>query len=177
MVILMLFNELPDGQGLTIPEIEAETNIPKKDLIKSLASLTGVKKWALLRKEPSNSKELLDTDQFYYNSAFSSKFVKIKIGVAIGGANKLENDAERQDTKKRIDDERGHSIEAAIVRIMKQRKELTHQNLMTETIQQLSQRFQPDVNMIKKKIEALIDREYLERGPDESRPAYYIYLA
>ena len=45
---------------------------------------------------------------------------------------------------------------------------------MTETLQQLSQRFSPDVNMIKKKIEALIDREYLERGPNGDT---YVYLA
>jgi cullin 3 len=47
---------------------------------------------------------------------------------------------------------------------------------MAETLQQLSSRFQPDVNMVKKKIEALIDREYLERGPDADKPSYQ-YLA
>jgi cullin 3 len=47
---------------------------------------------------------------------------------------------------------------------------------MTETLQQLSSRFQPDVNMVKKRIEALIDREYLERGPNANKPSYK-YLA
>ena len=176
MIILMLFSDRPDSAGLTIPEIEAETNIPRNDLVKTLTSLCKVAKWRVLRKEP-DGKELVDTDKFYYNQNFTSKFVKIKISGVIVGANKLENDVERQETKKRIDDERGHSIEAAVVRIMKARKQLSHQNLMTETIQQLSQRFQPDINMIKKKIEALIDREYLERGSDESRASYYVYLA
>lgn len=58
----------------------------------------------------------------------------------------------------------------------RQRKNLSHQQLMTETIQQLTSRFQPDINMIKKKIEALIDREYIERGTNPNKPSY-TYLA
>ena len=67
-------------------------------------------------------------------------------------------------------------IDAAVVRIMKARKTMTHQQLMTETIQMLATRFQPEVSMIKKKIETLIEREYLERGPDPANPSYN-YLA
>ena len=174
MIVLLLFNDLPTGQGITLEEIEAETNIGGMDLIKTVSSLSGVAKWRVLRKEPSN-KEFLPTDRFFYNENFSSQFVKIKIG-AVVGSNKVETAEERRDTQERVDNERGHAIEAAIVRIMKQRKNLGHQQLMTETLQQLSQRFQPDVNMVKKKIEALIDREYLERGLDREKPSY-TYLA
>jgi cullin 3 len=67
-------------------------------------------------------------------------------------------------------------IEAAIVRIMKQRKELSHQALINETLTQLAQQFKPDVTMIKKKIESLIEREYLERIEDAKLPSYR-YLA
>lgn len=58
----------------------------------------------------------------------------------------------------------------------RQRKELPHAQLLTETITQLSAQFKPDVNMIKKKIEALIDREYLERIEEAPVPSYR-YLA
>ena len=58
----------------------------------------------------------------------------------------------------------------------RQRKELSHQKLMTEVIQQLTARFLPDVNMVKKRLESLIEREYLERI-EEREPAAYRYLA
>lgn len=64
----------------------------------------------------------------------------------------------------------------ADIPISRQRKELFHQRLITEVIQQLTARFLPDVNMVKKKIESLIEREYLERIEDRE-PAAYRYLA
>lgn len=58
----------------------------------------------------------------------------------------------------------------------RQRKELTHQKLIAEVIAQLTARFMPDVTMVKKRVESLIEREYLERIEDQE-PAAYRYLA
>jgi cullin 3 len=44
-----------------------------------------------------------------------------------------------------------------------------------ETTRHLSTKFMPDPQMIKKRIEGLIDREYLERDKDDKK--YYNYLA
>jgi cullin 3 len=56
------------------------------------------------------------------------------------------------------------------------RKEYTHQLLVSEVINQLSQRFRPDLNMMKRRIESLIERVYLERVEDATTPTYR-YLA
>lgn len=66
-------------------------------------------------------------------------------------------------------------MDAAVVRIMKTRKQLRHNLLVAEVIQQLSARFKPKPNDIKKRIEALIEQEYMER--DEKDRSTYLYKA
>ena len=65
--------------------------------------------------------------------------------------------------------------DAAIVRIMKSRKALVHTSLIMEVVQQLQKMFQPDMKVIKRSIEGLIEREYLER--DASNQQMYKYMA
>jgi cullin 3 len=100
-------------------------------------------------------------------------------------AAKVESVEERKDTMDKVEETRKHQIEAAIVRIMKytlltiylicrQRKQLDHNNLIAEVTQQLSSRFAPVPTMIKQRVEALIEREYLER--DEYDMKLYKYL-
>jgi cullin 3 len=117
MVILLLFNELPAEQHLTFDEIQAQTNIPRSDLIRNLQSLAVAPKTRILIKEPM-SKDVKPTDKFSFNESFSGKFVKIKVGVVSSG-NKVESDRERRETEKKNDDSRQFCIEAAVVRIMK----------------------------------------------------------
>ncbi|KAI9926923.1 cullin-3 [Aspergillus wentii] len=174
MVILMLFNDVPAGESLTFEEIQARTRIPDHDLIRNLQSLAVAPKTRVLKKEPM-SKDVKPTDKFYFNQDFQSPFMKVRIGVVSGGANKVENQDQRKETEKKMNDERGASIEAAVVRIMKQRKTLNHSQLMNEVLTQLSARFIPDVNMVKRRIESLIDREYLERVSED--PPAYGYIA
>ena len=73
-----------------------------------------------------------------------------------------------------MQEDRTIAIEAAIVRIMKSRRKLDHLGLVQEVMQSL-QMFKPNPQVIKQRIEQLIDREYLERDP-EDRSAYR-YLA
>ena len=195
MVILLLFNDLPSGASLTCEEIQDKTNIPINELTRNLQSLAVAPKTRVLIKEPM-SKDVNLTDKFSFNEHFHSPFQKVKIGVVSSG-NKVEAQSERKETEQKIDDARTGTIEAALVRIMKyalsnlpltfqissvltsarrQRKELSHQGLVTEAIQQLLSRFRPDPVMIKARIESLIDRDYLARIEDREPPAYR-YLA
>ena len=57
-------------------------------------------------------------------------------------------------------------IDAAIVRVMKTRKSLSHKLLVSELLTQL--KFPMKQSDLKKRIESLIDREYLER--DRANP-------
>lgn len=64
-------------------------------------------------------------------------------------------------------------VDAAIVRIMKARKNLAHTLLMSELFSQI--KFPASPVDLKKRIESLIERDYLERDP--KKPGDYRYLA
>lgn len=118
MIVLLLFNDVPTGESLSYEEIQGRTRIPDHDLIRNLQSLAVAPKTRVLKKEPM-SKDVKPTDRFFFNEDFQSMFTKVRIGVVSGGANKVENTDQRKDTEKRMNEERGGSIEAAVVRIMK----------------------------------------------------------
>jgi hypothetical protein len=52
---------------------------------------------------------------------------------------------------------------------MKSRKELLHNTLVQEVIELSRSRFAPSVPMIKKSIEQLIDKQYLERADNRDK--------
>ena len=118
MVILLLFNDLPADQCLTYEEIQARTSIADNELCRNLQSLAVAPKTRILRKEPM-SKDIKPEDKFYFNESFTSPYLKVKIGVVSNAGSKAENSDERRLTKRKADEERGTTIEAAIVRIMK----------------------------------------------------------
>merc|ERR1711972_761041 len=74
-----------------------------------------------------------------------------------------------------VEEDRKHLVEAVIVRIMKSRKTLEHNQLVMEVTRQLTLRFQPSPVLIKQRIEKLIERESLERSQQDRR--VYNYLA
>lgn len=57
---------------------------------------------------------------------------------------------------------------------MKDRKTLVHSELVNEVVRQLSSRFAPKPNMIKRSIEKLIEKEYLERDENDRRKLRYL---
>lgn len=87
-------------------------------MIRHLQSLAVAPKTRVLIKTPM-SRDVKPTDKFSFNPAFTSKALRIKIGIVKGAGNKVETDKERKETEEKIDESRAHLIEAAIVRTMK----------------------------------------------------------
>ncbi|CAI7835604.1 unnamed protein product [Closterium sp. NIES-53] len=168
MCILMLFNT---HDSLTYRDIEAATDIPSADLRRNLQSLSLVRGKNVLRKEPVG-KEVGDDDTFHFNHKFTSKFFKVKIGTISA---QKETEPEKAETRQKVEEDRKPQIEAAIVRIMKSRRMLDHNNLVSEVTKQLQARFLPNPAVIKKRIESLIEREFLERDRNDRK--LYRYLA
>ncbi|CAK9214419.1 unnamed protein product [Sphagnum troendelagicum] len=168
MFILCLFNT---ADRLTYREIEQATDILAPDLKRSLQSLACVKGKNVLRKDPM-SKDISEGDIFLFNDKFSSKFYKVKISTVVA---QKESEPEKQETRQKVEEDRKPQIEAAIVRIMKARRLLDHNNIISEVTKQLQARFLPNPAVIKKRIESLIEREFLER--DRVDRKLYRYLA
>ena len=167
MCVLLLFNE---SDTLTYTQIAEATEIPVADLKRALQSVACAK-FKILRKEPAG-RDVDDSDTFSFNEEFSAKQLRFKVGTV---AAQKENEAEKQETRQKVDEDRKPQIEAAIVRIMKSRKEMEHNALIAEVTTQLTSRFLPHPNVIKKRIESLIERDFLER--DKGNWRKYKYLA
>lgn len=73
-----------------------------------------------------------------------------------------------------VEEDRKPLVEAAIVRIMKSRRLLDHNSIVAEVTRQLSARFSPSPAVIKKRIESLIDREFVERDTNDRRLYRYV---
>jgi len=64
---------------------------------------------------------------------------------------------------------------ALIVRIMKTRKKLHHNQLVEQILRESKSRFNPSIPALKKCIEGLIEKAYLER--DKTVREVYLYVA
>jgi len=163
-IVLLLFN---DGEQFSYSDILAATGIEDKELKVTLQSLACAKQ-RVLRKEPKG-RDVADDDVFFFDADFKHPLFRIKVN----SIQMRENEQENEQTTERVFQDRQYQIDAAIVRIMKARKTLTHSLLISELYQQLKFPLKPPD--LKKRIESLIDREYLER--DASSSSVYRYLA
>ncbi|KAL6282644.1 hypothetical protein ACE6H2_013573 [Prunus campanulata] len=163
-VVLMLFN---DAEKLSLQDIKDSTGIEDKELRRTLQSLA-CGKVRVLQKFPKG-RDVEDDDTFTFNDGFTAPLYRIKVN-AIQMKETVE---ENTSTTERVFQDRQYQVDAAIVRIMKTRKVLSHTLLITELFQQLKFPIKPAD--LKKRIESLIDREYLER--DKNNPQIYNYLA
>ncbi|GAA5944285.1 hypothetical protein JCM3775_003311 [Rhodotorula graminis] len=169
MVVLALFEGLGDDEKLRYADIAGSTNMPSSELKRTLQTLACAK-FKVLTKHP-RGRDVAESDEFSFNTSFTAPLAKIRIQTV---AAKVETDAERRETEGKVDEARNTQCDACIVRIMKDRKVLQHLDLVNEVIRQLSHRFQPSPQMVKKAVERLIEKEYLERDEVDRKKLKYM---
>ncbi|PWN50392.1 putative SCF complex member Cullin 1 [Violaceomyces palustris] len=155
--ILLQYNT---NDSLTLEELMSATGLNEQTIKPALAVMVKAK---VLVLEGGDSYEI--------NEDFKSKKMRVNLNLPV----KAEQKAESTDVMKTVDEDRKLLLQATIVRIMKSRKTLKHSQLIQEVVSQVSARFQPKVPDIKKAIDQLIDKEYLERV--DGQKDMYSYLA
>ncbi|WVR09664.1 hypothetical protein IAU60_006739 [Kwoniella sp. DSM 27419] len=166
-VVMLQFNE---DDSLDFKALKVRTGIESQELVRTLQSLSmGRKGTRVLLKKPPG-KEVNPTDVFGWNKGFSSERIKFKI-------NQIQQDMSAEESKKtneQVAVDRVSILEATIVRIMKARKKMTLQLLIDAVVSDVVKRFPPDVKEIKKRVENLIEREFLMRDEEERGVLHYL---
>lgn len=161
-LILMLFNR---SERVSFGDICNATLIPPEECKRQVLSMT-VAKHRLLNREGSG-KEIEDDNMVSVNRVFAHEKIKVVVGLI----KKEEKAADIAPAEPPI--ERKHVIDAAIVRIMKARKRLDHNQLLEEVFRHCAL-FKPQPAQVKVQIEHLIEREFLRR--DSENRSTYIYM-
>ncbi|CAO2594743.1 Cul2 [Lemmus lemmus] len=164
MAVLLAFN---NSETVSYKELQDSTQMNEKELTKTIKSLLDVK----MINYDSEKEDIDAESSFSLNMSFSSKRTKFKITTSM----QKDTPQELEQTRSAVDEDRKMYLQAAIVRIMKARKVLRHNALIQEVISQSRARFNPSISMIKKCIEVLIDKQYIERS--QASADEYSYVA
>lgn len=166
-IILLLFNDVPESEHLSYAHIKSSTNLSDADCQRTLQSLACAKLRPITKHPKGRDVNLTDT--FTLNASFSDPRIRLKINQIQLKETKEEN----KETHVRVAADRQFETQAAIVRIMKGKKRLTHANLVAEVISATRSRGVLQPAEIKKEIDKLVEKDYLER----EEGGVYEYLA
>lgn len=189
LAVLLLLNE---AREICVDDVVSASSLPREvacstiqtlldiKLVKALASSSADDNnnnndddgSSSMSKKRSVAVEKLPNDtKFRINTNFVNKRLRIKLGTAVA----RETAQEASSTRDSVKADRNLYLRALIVRVMKARRRLSHQQLIAEVLQQAAERFNPSVVLVKKCIESLIEQDFLERDPNETK--MYNYLA
>lgn len=162
MALLLLFEHC---DSIQCREAAASLRLSHDQLVKHASSLVDGK---ILKKETEG--ELGEDTILKLNFDYYNKRTKFRV------TGTLQRDAphDTEAAHRSVDDDRKLYLQAAIVRIMKNRKVLRHNHLIQEVLGQSKVTFAPSIGMIKKCIEALIDKQYIERTPNSADEYSYV---
>jgi cullin 1 len=183
LAVFLAFNDVSDPLGrVKYGELRRQLAIDDETLGWTIESLVGGKVRLLQRKPTSGA--FTDDTFLRLNPKFAAPRRVLDASVNWKRRN-ISVPALDAEQARIIREQRNQNTQAAIVRIMKARRMLSHQQLVAETSKQTVRWFPTEIARIKHQIEFLINHSppYLERVASEDVPKgeapgrYYRYLA
>eukprot|EP01138_Halocafeteria_seosinensis_P015201 gb/GECG01015514.1/.p1 GENE.gb/GECG01015514.1/~~gb/GECG01015514.1/.p1 ORF type:complete len:787 (+),score=92.92 gb/GECG01015514.1/:1-2361(+) len=160
--VLLLFNK---RSTWSLEGISRAIDFPEHVTSQVMHSLT-----VRAKKRISNNGEIIKRDgtNYIFHDQFKNprKILKLPIPII-----RDEGTAKHED---KVKENRRFEIDAVIVRLMKARQKVSHQELIAEVQHQI-RRFPAEPKVIKHRIEDLINRDYLARDEDDSQ--FYVYVS
>merc|ERR1712032_662630 len=161
MAVLLLFDQT---DSLSYLELQETTKLADDQFPRYVQSLLDAKLLTI------NSETLSPDSVVSLNLKYTNKRTKFKIA----GTVQKETPQEVEATHHAVEEDRKMYLQAAIVHIMKSRKLLKHNALIQEVLSQSKARFAPSISIIKKCIEMLIDKQYIERTQNSTDEYSYV---
>lgn len=151
-----ILTNFQENDSFTTAELIKSTGLPLETFKNNMVPFIKLK---LITQNPPTEKYITDpSTTFTIVKEYTSK----KLKVNFSQVKQVDSSSEDKETNEEIERRKHELLKAGIVRIMKARKTLKHEKLVTEVFQ-IIQRFKPTVSEIKKAIEVLIDEQYLSR--------------
>ena len=171
---MVLLFELAKYPKLSFESLKLNTSVSEVDAVQALENLIFLK---IVTRTNENLEKFTDREILSLNLDFNHQSKRIVCNVMMkkggkGGMEKMENEKEKEDTAG-VQQERSSLIDAAIVRVMKSRKTMKLNDLLSDVVKLLTL-FRPQPAQIKGRIESLIERGYMKR--DEKDLGIFIYL-
>lgn len=164
LMILLAFNDQATHTYLSLKETVGVTqNVLDAHLLPFV-------KFKLMEQNPPTPQQMNQPQTtFTIVSEYKSKKLKVNFVSSIRNEQKQEDD----ETSREIDESRKNYLTASIVRIMKARKTMKHNDLVNEVLLQAHSRFKAKLIDLKRAIEYLLDKEYIARREGD----FFEYLA
>eukprot|EP00041_Stephanoeca_diplocostata_P032530 m.1043233 g.1043233 ORF g.1043233 m.1043233 type:complete len:776 (-) comp24167_c0_seq5:2631-4958(-) len=158
--------------SLVVGNIAAKTGLSKKEIDRTLRSLVLAKvlKVSGCGASLCSSGDIACSTRLVLNCDYSNKKRRVKLT----GAIQRETPQDAKKLQEAVLDDRKHFLLAAIVRVMKSRKVLQYNCLIDSTIHLANARFKPSIVSIKRCIEELIDKQFLQRSVDNKQELHYV---
>ncbi|OWZ23265.1 Cullin family protein [Phytophthora megakarya] len=159
MLILLQLNTATEMRRSDIVQL---TNIPEQDCIHHLASLVKTK----VLKSSGDDANM----SYSINFGFTSR----KLRISAVPNSPVESPKAVKTPTREVEEDRKMSLQAAIVRVLKTRRDIHQTQLIHEVAEMLVNQFVPTSTAIKQNVEILIQKEYLRRHEDDQTRFLYV---